>query len=66
VVEDGKIRKRRVKVGVANWDQTQVKDGLKAGELVVVPTDRKKLLEGLEVRPETRSETPAERKDGSP
>jgi hypothetical protein len=66
VVENGKLRKRRVKIGAANWDQTQIKEGLKAGEMVVVPTDRKKLIEGQEVRAEERTADAPQRGDGSP
>jgi HlyD family secretion protein len=54
VVEEGRLRKRQVQVGAANWDLTEIKEGVRPGEMVVVPTDRRKLIEGLEVRAEAR------------
>ncbi len=54
VVEAGKLARRRVQTGVASWTLTEIKDGLRAGELVVIPTDRSLLVEGREVRAELR------------
>jgi HlyD family secretion protein len=54
VVEEGSLKRRRVKVGISNWDLTEIQEGLQAGELVVIPTDRRKLIEGREVRTEMR------------
>jgi len=58
VVEDGRLRRRGVKVGVANWDLTEIKEGLQAGDLVVIPTDRRKLIEEAAVQTELRKEMP--------
>ncbi len=56
MVEEGRLKRRRVKVGIANWDLTEIQEGLQAGELVVIPTDRRKLIEGQPVRTEMREE----------
>lgn len=54
VVEAGKLAMRRVQTGISSWTLTEIKAGLRAGELVVVPTDRSLLVEGREVRAEFR------------
>jgi len=59
VVEEGRLRRRSVKVGASNWEQTEIKDGLRLGEWVVVPMDRKSLVEGKEVKVERREEKEA-------
>jgi HlyD family secretion protein len=56
IVEEGRLKQRRVKVGIANWDLTEIQEGLQAGELVVIPTDRRKLVEGQVVQTEMREE----------
>ena len=58
IVEDGRLRQRAVKLGAANWDLSEVLEGLRPGDLVVIPTDRRKLVEGLEVTTELREERP--------
>jgi hypothetical protein len=45
-----------VKVGVSNWALSEIREGLREGEEVVIPTDRRKLMEGLAVRTEGREE----------
>jgi HlyD family secretion protein len=57
-VVDGRLRERTVKVGISNWELTEVREGLREGDVVVIPTDRRKLLEGLAVATETREEEP--------
>ncbi|HHI76631.1 MAG TPA: efflux RND transporter periplasmic adaptor subunit [Gammaproteobacteria bacterium] len=45
--EDGRLHRRRVKTGVANWDFTEILDGLTAGERVVTSVDREGLGDGV-------------------
>jgi len=58
VVQGGKLAKRGVTLGLSSWDLSEVKEGLREGELVVVPTDRSKLVEGLAVEVDSREEAP--------
>ena len=44
VLADGRLAERQVKVGLHNWDFTEVRDGLAEGESVVLSLDR----EGVE------------------
>lgn len=48
----GKLHQRDIKVGVANWNYTQVLSGLKEGELVVTSVDRAGVKEGALVKVE--------------
>ncbi len=45
--DDGRLHRRRVKTGVANWDYTEILDGLTAGERVVTSVDREGLGDGV-------------------
>lgn len=44
--ESGRIERRSVETGVANWEYTQVLDGLEEGELVVSSVDREGVADG--------------------
>jgi len=46
VVTDGKIEKRTVRTGLANWDFAEIAEGLREGEAVVVSLDMKDLVPG--------------------
>ena len=46
----GLIEQRRVKTGTANWDHTEITDGLQEGELVVTSVDREGLADGVAAR----------------
>lgn len=50
---DGVIEQRQVRTGTANWDQTEILDGLAEGELVVTSVDREGLADGVSARRET-------------
>ena len=50
--DDGTIEAREVKTGTANWDHTEILDGLEAGELVVTTVDREGLDDGVTARRE--------------
>lgn len=49
----GILRRQQVKVGVANWNHTQVLSGLQEGDLVVTSLDRAGVREGALAKPET-------------
>ena len=51
--DSGLIEQREVKTGTANWDHTQVTDGLAEGELIVTSVDREGLADGVTARRET-------------
>jgi len=44
---EGRVRERKVTVGLANWAATEVVEGLSAGELVVVNVDKPGLEDGV-------------------
>lgn len=50
--EGGLVERRRVEVGISNWDHTELLSGLDAGEQLVTTVDRDGLADGVEVRPE--------------
>ncbi|MCW5586359.1 MAG: efflux RND transporter periplasmic adaptor subunit [Chromatiales bacterium] len=51
--DSGLIEQREVKTGTANWDHTQVTDGLAEGELIVTSVDREGLADGVAAKRET-------------
>lgn len=50
VVEAGRLVERPVEPGLRNWDLTEVRSGLEAGERVVVSLDRPEVRPGARVR----------------
>lgn len=44
------LEERTVKIGLSNWDNTQVVEGLQEGESVVISTDRPGLEDGVRVK----------------
>jgi len=46
------VEKRQVTTGTANWDHTEIVDGLEEGELVVTSVDREGLVDGASARRE--------------
>lgn len=44
------LQQRKVRTGIANWDQTEVLEGLSAGEQVVTAVDRERLADGVAAR----------------
>ena len=58
-VADGRIEEREVETGLRNWDFTEVRTGLSAGDRVVLSLDREGVRDGAEVVVEGE-----ERKDG--
>lgn len=49
---DGVLEDRVVKTGLANWDQTEVTEGLKEGDQLVMSLDRAGVKAGVKVQPE--------------
>ncbi len=49
----GLVERRQVKTGTANWDHTEVTEGVEEGELVVTTVDREGLADGVAARRET-------------
>ncbi len=43
------LQERTVQVGLSNWDNTQVVEGLQEGDSVVLSTDRPGLKDGVRV-----------------
>lgn len=48
----GKLASRAFTPGLANWSWTGIRDGLRAGEQVVLSLDRKGVVDGARVEPE--------------
>ncbi len=44
--DDGIIHERAIERGLSNWEYTEITDGLKAGELVVLSVDREGVRDG--------------------
>ena len=50
--DDGIVEQREVETGTANWDHTEILDGLDEGELVVTSVEREGLADGVAARRE--------------
>jgi len=50
VVESGRARLREVETGLSNWNLTEIKAGLKEGEIVIFTPDNPGFREGIRVR----------------
>jgi len=55
VLESDLIEQRQVETGTANWDHTEIVDGLSEGEFVVTSVDREGLADGVDARREADS-----------
>ena len=53
VLAAGELEKRRIEKGIANWDYTEIRDGLEAGEKVVTSVDRDGVADGAEAIEDT-------------
>ncbi|MCE1182223.1 MAG: efflux RND transporter periplasmic adaptor subunit [Rhodocyclales bacterium] len=49
VVVDGKLEERKIKTGLANWEYTEVSEGLQAGERIVTSLERAGVKAGAKV-----------------
>ncbi len=50
VAENGLLVERQLEIGLKNWDWTEVRSGVSAGDLVVTSLDRPEVKAGAEVR----------------
>ena len=51
-VASGKLEERKVKAGLANWEYTEVLEGLAAGERIVTSLEREGVKAGARVTPD--------------
>jgi HlyD family secretion protein len=58
VPTDGALEERSVEVGLKNWEYTEVRSGLEAGQQVVVSLDREEVRPGARVRIEADGDRP--------
>jgi HlyD family secretion protein len=54
VYAEGKLEERAVKTGLANWEYTEVSEGLKAGERIVTSLERAGVKAGARVIPDDK------------
>ena len=47
----GRLEERKVKAGLANWEYTEVVDGLAAGDRIVISLEKEGIKAGAKVRP---------------
>jgi HlyD family secretion protein len=47
----GRLASRAIVTGLANWDHTEVREGLAAGETVVLNVDQPDLADGAPAKP---------------
>ena len=50
--DDGVLEERRVKTGIANWEYTEILEGVQAGERVAVSLEKEGIKAGAHVKPE--------------
>jgi HlyD family secretion protein len=53
--DSGKLEERKIKSGLANWEYTEVLDGLKSGERIVTSLDKEGVKAGASVTPDDKS-----------
>ena len=53
---DQTITETPVKIGLSNWQFTEITDGLKAGQPIVTSIDREGLKDGVRVKPESNGQ----------
>ena len=57
--DSGKLEDRPIKAGLANWEYTEILDGLKAGDRIVTSLDKEGVKAGAKVTPDDKSQTKA-------
>jgi len=57
--DSGKLEERQIKAGLANWEHTEVLDGLKAGERIVTSLDKEGVKAGATVTPDEKTQVKA-------
>lgn len=53
--DSGKLQERPIKAGLANWEYTEVLEGLQAGERIVTSLDKEGVKAGAKVTPEEKA-----------
>ena len=53
--DSGKLEERKIKTGLANWEYTEVLDGLKTGERIVTSLDKEGVKAGASVTPDDKT-----------
>lgn len=53
--ESGKLEERLIKTGLANWEYTEVQDGLKTGERIVTSLDKEGVKAGASATPDDKA-----------
>lgn len=53
--DSGKLEEHRIKTGLANWEYTEVVEGLQAGERIVTSLDKEGVKAGAKVTPDDRN-----------
>ncbi len=51
----GQLEERQVKAGLANWEYTEIVDGLQAGDRIVTSLDKEGIKAGAKVTPEDKN-----------
>ena len=54
--DSGKLEERTVKTGLANWEYTEVLEGLAAGDRIVTSLEREGVKAGAPVTPDGRQD----------
>jgi RND family efflux transporter MFP subunit len=50
IAENGAARQRKVVIGIRNWNFTEIKQGLKQGEIVIITPDRPGFKQGVRIK----------------
>ncbi|MBS1143696.1 MAG: Secretion protein HlyD [Proteobacteria bacterium] len=57
--DSGKLEERLIKAGLANWEYTEVVEGLNAGERIVTSLDKEGVKAGAKVTPDEKAQAKA-------
>jgi HlyD family secretion protein len=57
--DSGKLEERVIKAGLANWEYTEILEGLSAGERIVTSLDKEGVKAGAKVTPDEKNQTKA-------
>ena len=57
--DSGKLEERPIKTGLANWEYTEVLEGLSAGERIVTSLDKEGVKAGAKVTPDEKAQAKA-------
>jgi HlyD family secretion protein len=55
--DSGKLEERRIKAGLANWEYTEVVEGVQAGERIVTSLDKEGVKAGAKVAPDEKTQS---------